>query len=90
LAKAVIGHLSLVKVLSLFTFRNIVDFFRTNLLMGRDALKSIVLNHVYLETCSSTFFKRICPHPPTPSPIYGRRGARISKSLSHRWERDLG
>jgi hypothetical protein len=26
----------------------------------------------------------------SPSPIYGRRGARISKSLSHIWERDLG
>jgi penicillin-binding protein 2 len=33
----VIGHLLLVKVLSLFTFRNIVDFFRTNVLslLGR-------------------------------------------------------
>jgi len=25
--------------------------------------------------------KRICPHPPTPSPKSGRRGARISNSL---------
>jgi len=31
--------------------------------------------------------KRICPHPPTPSPKSGRRGARISKSLFQIWER---
>ncbi|MCC5618240.1 hypothetical protein LC605_24770 [Nostoc sp. CHAB 5836] len=30
----VIGHLSLVKVLSLFTFRNILNFFRTNVLIS--------------------------------------------------------
>ena len=32
------------------------------------------LNRVYLETCSSSVMKRICPHSPTPSPISGRRG----------------
>ncbi|WP_335219399.1 hypothetical protein [Nostoc sp.] len=30
------------------------------------------LNHDYLETCCYSLMKRICPHPPTPSPMSGR------------------
>jgi hypothetical protein len=48
------------------------------------------VNHVYLETCSSTLMNKDLPSSPNLSPISGRMGARISKSLSHVWERDLG
>ncbi|MEH2322280.1 MAG: hypothetical protein V7K32_01485 [Nostoc sp.] len=30
--------------------------------------ETLVINRVYLETCSSSMMKRICPHSPTPNP----------------------
>jgi hypothetical protein len=59
--------------------------------MGSEELFiKIKLNHVYLETCSSTLMNKDLPSSSNLSPISGIRGARISKSLSQIWERDLG
>ena len=45
--------------------------------------KNLNLNHVYLETYSSFMMKRICPHPPTPSPNFGIRGENFKVPLSN-------
>jgi len=41
----------------------------------------VLLNRVHLENCSSFSMKRKNPHPPAPSPKFGRRRAG-KKSLS--------
>ena len=38
---------------------------------------------LFVEQLSSSMMKRICPHPPTPNPKSGIRGARISNLQQH-------
>ncbi|MEH2326380.1 MAG: hypothetical protein V7K32_23025 [Nostoc sp.] len=38
-----------------------------------------VINRVYLETCSSSMMKRICPHSPTPNPSLWDSGSQNFK-----------